>query len=143
MSFGGIKRDKYDIVFSDLVRERSNWTCELCSRQFPEGTRQALHCSHLFGRRYLGTRFNPDNCFSLCAGCHMKMGENPVEHHEWARKRLGDGLIEILREKAQKVRKLPKPEKEEMYRHYRAELKRLESLRKAGEIGRIEFEGWV
>lgn len=142
MAFGGIKRDKYDAVFSDLIRERANWTCELCSRQFPEGTRQSLHCSHLFGRRYLGTRFHPDNCFSLCAGCHMKMGENPVEHHEWARKRLGDGLIDILREKAQKVRKLPKHEKEAMYKHYKDELVRLRLLRKLGDTGRLEFASW-
>ena len=51
MSWGkGIRRDKYDELFSYLVRERADFTCEYCNRSFrhdPHG----LHCSHLFGRR--------------------------------------------------------------------------------------------
>lgn len=143
MSFGGIKRDKYDIVFSDLVRERSNWTCECCGKYFPEGTRAGLQNSHLFGRAMKGTRWHPDNCFALCVHCHNVMGANPVKHAAWAAAKIGQGLVDILHEKACRPHKMPKHEKEEMHKHYRAELKRLQALRKQGVTGRIEFEGWL
>lgn len=142
MSFGGIKRDKYDAVFSDLVRERADWTCEVCGKYFPEGTRAGIHNSHLFGRGMKGTRWNADNCSAMCFSCHKRLGENPVAHTAWAVSRLGQGLVDILHEKASKPYKVPKHEKEEMHKHYKAELKRLQSLRKQGVTGRLEFEGW-
>lgn len=143
MSFGGVKRDKHDIIFSDLVRMRVNWSCEVCGKFFPEGTRQGLHCSHLFGRRYRGTRWCPDNAFSMCFRCHQTLGENPVDFHIWARQRLGDGLIDILREKSQRVTKLKKNDLEAMHKHYKDEFKRIEILRKLGETGRLEFAGFL
>jgi hypothetical protein len=61
---------------------------------------------------------------------------------KWVTERLGAGMVEILREKAYAVTKLKPADKADMAKHFRAELKRLESLRKAGEVGRLEFAAW-
>lgn len=143
MSMGGIKRDKRDAVFSDLVRMRVEYCCEVCGKHYPEGTRQGIHCSHLFGRRYRGTRWHPDNAFSMCMSCHQTLGENPVEFHMWARQKLGDGLIDILREKAHAVTKLKPSDLEELYKHLKGEHKKMLAARNAGQTGRLEFEGWL
>lgn len=137
-----IKRDVCDDLFSKLVRERAGWKCECCGKYYPEGNRMGLHCSHYFGRRYKGTRWHPDNAWSHCYGCHAKFEGDPYMFNKWVTDRLGAGMVEILREKAYAVTKLKPADKADMAKHFRAELKRLESLRKAGEIGRIEFEGW-
>lgn len=34
------------------------------------GSRDALQCSHYFGRRIMALRFSPENCVSLCDRCH-------------------------------------------------------------------------
>ena len=37
-----LKRDKYDTIFSELVRERANWCCESCGRVITDAATQ-LH----------------------------------------------------------------------------------------------------
>ncbi|MCA9367531.1 recombination protein NinG [Candidatus Kaiserbacteria bacterium] len=138
-----IKRDKRDDVFSRLVRERAGWCCEHCGKYYPEGNRQGLHCSHLFSRRHRATRWDPHNCFAHCFSCHQYLGGNPVVFADWAEKRLGAGMIDLLREKAHSVIKLKKPDLEELYKHLKAELKAMESKRAGGERGRIEFAAWI
>lgn len=137
-----IKRDVCDDLFSKLVRERAGWCCESCGKYYPEGNRMGLHCSHYFGRRYKGTRFHPDNAWSHCYGCHSKFEGDPYMFTKWVTERLGAWMVEILREKAYAVTKLKPADMADMAKHFRAELKRLESLRKAGEVGRLEFAAW-
>lgn len=138
-----IKRDKRDTVFSTLIRERVNWTCEHCGKYYPEGNRQGLHCSHLFGRRHRGTRWHPDNAFAHCFSCHQYLGSNPVVFARWAEDQLGHGLVEILREKAHGVTKMTKRDLEDLYQHLRGELKTMQQARSDGDMGRIEFEAWI
>lgn len=40
-----LKRDKFDDVFSQLVRERTDWICDYCGRTFHH-ERQKLHTSN-------------------------------------------------------------------------------------------------
>jgi hypothetical protein len=70
-----IKRDKTDIVFSELVRERAAWKCEYGDSAYCERghksfdnhshDKQTLHCSHLFGRRSKGVRWHPLNALAI------------------------------------------------------------------------------
>jgi len=82
---------KADNLFSLYIRR--NQVCEWC------GTRNAnqYHCSHIFSRRYLVTRWHPLNANCLCAGCHRKWHDKPVEAVEWIRSYLGDAVYEELR----------------------------------------------
>lgn len=95
MSFGGIKRTPADDWFSKCIRARAGWACEHCGAQHDRSSR-GLHCSHFHGRANWSIRFHPDNCASLCAGCHGLMEGNPLEHTEFFKTRLGEGLFEIL-----------------------------------------------
>ena len=134
-----LKRDKLDAIISDLVRERAEWTCEKCNKQFPEGSRQGLHASHLFSRGNKSTRWHPDNLFAHCFGCHHRLGSNPVDFYDWARAQLGDGCFDNLRVRAKAPRKYTKVEREEMYRHYKEQYEQMRYKRMAGVVGRIEF----
>ena len=76
-----IKRTKWDVVFSNLIRYRDKWTCQRCGRVYPEGS-QGLHCSHFFGRGTWATRLEEANAMALCFGCHQRVGSNPIDHIE-------------------------------------------------------------
>lgn len=136
---GGIKRDKYDELFSYLVRERVNWICERCRRSY-QNDRAALHCSHLYGRRIQAIRLHPWNAFAHCFGCHEYLGQHPVEFAEWAREQLGQQRYDALRVMANKPTKLPPNFKQLVHRHYLNEKRRMQRLRADGVVGRIEFD---
>lgn len=137
-----VKRDKYDAVFSDLIRERANYTCEACGTHIPEGNRQAAHCAHIAGRKNQATRYDSDNAVCLCAKHHFYYTDHPLEFAEWLKYYLGETRYEIVRDKANRIKKWGKGEKDEMLKHYRAELKRLRKLREQGETGFLEFTNW-
>lgn len=135
-----VKLDKRDKLFSKLVRERANWTCEACNEYFPEGERQRLHCSHIFSRRKRSVRFDPDNAAAHCFSCHQRLGENPVEFARWAECYLGVARLEALRNRSLKLIKRSKPELEDLYQDMKAAYEHMLSRRRAGETGRLEFE---
>jgi len=76
-----IKRTKWDVVFSNYIRHRDNWTCQRCNKKYPEKS-QGLHCSHFYGRRSWATRLEPANAMALCFGCHQHVGSFPKDHVE-------------------------------------------------------------
>jgi len=99
----GIKRDKFDDVFSKFIRTRAKWTCEHCKKNF-ESNRAGLHCSHMFGRRNITVRYHPDNAFAHCVYCHKYLSENPIEFSNWAEKKLGkEKIAEVLKIKLNKA----------------------------------------
>lgn len=137
-----LKRDKLDKVFSELVRARSDYTCERCRKYYPEGQRQGLDCSHYFGRRGNSTRHLGLNCFAHCRGCHQYLSSNPHEFTAWVKDRLGDVNYEALVKRRNQICKRPKAEKEEMYQHFKAQLKYMQRRRAQGETGYIDFVEW-
>lgn len=139
-----IKRDKRDDLFSKLVRERANHTCEYCGKYCgPNHENGRLDCSHFYSRRIKSLRWCPDNAFAHCFTCHQRLGENPYDFAKWAEERLGKGLCEILREKSRQLVRLRKADLEALYQHLREQYKAMQEKRKDGEMGRIEFEGWL
>jgi len=140
---GAIKRTTADKHFSDCVRIAANWTCQRCEKEYPEGHRQGLHCSHYVGRGNQATRYEPLNAISLCYGCHQKMGSDPHAHTELIREIIGEEDFHILLERKNViVRKADRPIKE-IAKHYREQYKIMDDKRKAGEIGPLSFEGWL
>jgi hypothetical protein len=57
-----------------------------------------LHCSHYYGRGNWSTRFEPDNCVSLCYGCHRYLGSHPAEHSDFINNRLKPKRFKRLKE---------------------------------------------
>ena len=139
-----IKRTPADDAFSKCVRAAADYTCECCGRQYEESS-MGLHCSHYFGRRAYSVRFDPGNAFSHCFACHQTLGSNPDDFRKWALGAIGEGRIQLLRERredtnlAKSIRKNLK----DVAKHYREELKRIKSLRAEGVTGKIEIVGYV
>jgi tRNA U54 and U55 pseudouridine synthase Pus10 len=139
---GGIKRTKTDAVWSDLVRERADWSCEVCGKEFPDRKGAGLHCSHFFGRRGASTRHHGDNCYAQCFACHQRLGSNPHDFRSWVFKQLGETRYDDLVLRANKPRKYSKAEKKERLEHFEAQLRNLKKRRANGELGYIEFVDW-
>ena len=138
----GLKRDPLDKIFSDLVRERADWTCECCGREYPERKGMGLHCSHYWGRRNRATRWYGDNCFAHCFACHQRLGGNPHDFADWVRNQLGDTRYDELKLRANGVRKYTKADKEDMKKHFKAQLEYIKRRRSEGETGYIDFCEW-
>ena len=138
-------RTKHDDIFSKIIRERADWTCEKCGRDY-HANRAGLHCSHVYGRRRMSVRYDIDNAMAHCVYCHKILGENPIEFTKLYMEKYGQGRLDLLTEKANSTRKWSPPskktgykgEKEEMYKHYKGELNRLLALRAEGVKGWIE-----
>ena len=84
-----IKRTKWDVVFSNYIRYRDDWTCQRCHKKYPEKS-QGLHCSHFYGRRSWATRIEPCNAMTLCFGCHQHVGSFPKDHVDLWEKRFAE-----------------------------------------------------
>ena len=139
----GIKRTPLDAVFSDLVRERADWTCEVCGKEFPDRKGAGLHCSHFFGRRGLSTRHSGMNCTAMCYGCHQRLGSNPHEFRSFMFKHLGEPNYDELVLRANTPYKRSKFEKKEMEAHFKAQLAYIRRRRREnGETGVIPFVEW-
>lgn len=64
-----------------IVRSRGH--CQNCA-----STRD-LQCAHVISRRYANTRTDLDNAFCLCAGCHMRFTEWPLEFADFVEAQIG------------------------------------------------------
>jgi len=129
-----------DSAFSKCIRERTNWTCEVCGRYHPIGTKRAgLHCSHWMGRGNWSTRFDPLNAFAHCWPCHKDMASNVPYFADWVAEQIGvDKAFEVRamsKQPARGVRKLVP----DIAKHYRRQHKLMEAIRADGWGGRIEF----
>lgn len=97
-----IKLDPLDKLFSLYIRLRAGGICEYC------GHPKTLQCSHYHGRRKRSTRWDEENCSALCVSCHFYLGENPYQHTEWMKKRLGSEKFEQLNIRAEIIQKVDK-----------------------------------
>ena len=127
-----------DGLFSRLVRERDDYTCQICQVNFRDN-KGYLDCSHHVGRSKGNTRWYPDNASSKCRECHGKMDRNPLEHIEWVRERLGDDRYNGLRSMARAIFKMTDKDRKDLAQAMREDIKKLESRRAMGEVGPLEL----
>ena len=138
-----MKRTLLDKLVSDCVRASVGFVCERCEKYFPEGNaRKGLHNSHFYGRGGKSVRYFPDNCDSLCYGCHKFMERSRDEYTAFKKKKLGETRYEALVLRANKPRKYIKSDLKDMRAHYRAQLKYIERQRMAGEQGCLPIVSW-
>lgn len=99
------KERKTDLLFSRYIRARDDWRCLACDLEKEEGSKdysenkQGLHCSHYWGRGHENTRFDPENCISLCWYHHKFAwghGDGRNEYTAYMRKKLGDKGFDLL-----------------------------------------------
>jgi len=133
---------KLDDVCRELCKERADWTCEKCGKQFPERKGGGLDWSHFYGRRARGTRWDMDNCAAHCCGCHSWLGANPIEFGLWIEGHLGEVRKSLVMARFHRPMKFYKADKEDMLLHYQSELIILKQKRMEGKQGFVEVVNW-
>ena len=118
MAFGKVKIRKVDTMFSNLIRERDDWRCRACggkSKNY-KNNRRGLHCSHYYSRARENTRFDLDNCISLCTYHHNQWGHGDKRgnYTEYMITRLGQKGFEELTKRANTYKKKNDAEMEEI-----------------------------
>ena len=95
--------------------------------------------------RQMEHRLDPENCESLCYGCHAYMGSMPYIHLRRKQEIIGEQAFDLLRERSNDLSlgRMIKKNEAEARKHYLAEFKRMQELRAGGETGRIEFESFT
>ena len=96
-----------DRLFSLLVRTWAGWCCEYCQKDF-SSRKHELECSHFWPRRHKGTRYDRENCDSLCHECHQwfHTATGRWEYERWKKKLLGEERFEALAWRARAITKL-------------------------------------
>ena len=80
-----------DKLASEVTYRRANGVCERCSRP-------AKSCHHTFSRRYISTRWNPDNLLNLCYPCHIHFFHSRIEEaRDWLIQRMGEAKYQKLK----------------------------------------------
>lgn len=74
-----------DDIFSKLIRARDGNQCVMCGRT------ENLTCSHFWGRGHSSTRYDPENCDTLCwMPCHIRVEkEKQGAYRDFKLKQLG------------------------------------------------------
>ena len=141
MALRYVKNKAIDKWVSLLCRERAEWICERCDRNFT-ATPGKLDWSHLHSRTRLLIRWSPDNCFAHCKTCHRFFGSNAPHFNDWALERLGEGMMQILKEKSWATKKPYRSERLEILAFYKDQYEKMMQQRADGVTGRIEWQGW-
>jgi len=99
----GLKRPKgykgkADELFSKIIRRPGR--CLKC------GSDWYLQCAHIISRRYAATRTDERNAWPLCAACHRRLTDWPVEHYEFILQTIGEEVYQELKKKAETVTKV-------------------------------------
>ena len=94
-----IRLDQADILFSQWIRLRDK-KCVRCHSPVlfnNKGLPISHQNSHFYGRGRENTRFEPDNCDTLCMGCHRIWGSDDRESYRGFKlKQLGEKRFNSL-----------------------------------------------
>lgn len=129
-----LKRNATDKYFSDIIRERANWKCERCLKDFSDN-HQGLHCSHFIGRGNKNVRWDLDNASALCGGmapwgiygCHKVLSEDPGQHYLFFEKKLGRARLEELIQRSREMMKGSGRTEESIRKELKAEYLRIKN----------------
>ena len=95
---------KADAKFSLFIRERANWKCQRCYKDFSNNKGQ-LHCSHFWSRRHSSTRYDAENCVAACYSCHKWHWEieKQGEYRDFMLNWLGNEKYTVLAERSRSI----------------------------------------
>ncbi len=102
-----------DRYFAQFIVERDG-KCLRCKRT------GRLECSHFWNRTHWATRYDPDNCISLCCPCHAGNSkgweyEQQGEYRDFMTERLGKEKYDLLEAKHREFKSKRETIKECMY----------------------------
>ena len=132
-----VKRSPADIAFSKAIRESYDYECPSCNINYRHDPGY-MHCAHVHTRKHRSTRWNAEfGAIALCAKCHRRFTDFPVEWGGFLRRHMGDSNYEEAKRRAWQSVKYSKQDQQEIKEHYRSEVERIEKLRMDGEQGFI------
>lgn len=103
-----MKSDRADLLFSQWVRMRDR-ECMRCFSPVEfnnSGIPKSHSNSHYFGRTKQSVRFDPENCDTLCFGCHrLWEKEDREDYRDFKVNQLGQEAFEALRVRSQMYHK--------------------------------------
>ena len=80
-----------DRLASEVAYQRAGNQCEKCGRS-------AKSAHHIFSRRYVSTRWNPDNLLNICYPCHIHWFHSRIEEaRDWLIQRMGEKKYNLLK----------------------------------------------
>lgn len=94
-----IKITPADKIFSQYIRLRDKQCvrCHSAVRLNPSGLPISHTNSHYYGRGKQATRFDPENCDTLCYACHTNWGSNSKEDYKQFKiNQLGEKHFDLL-----------------------------------------------
>lgn len=103
-----IRTDKADTAFSQVIRLRDKMClrCKSPVKLNDKGMPVSHTNSHYFGRGKENTRFDLENCDTLCMGCHQYWGsDNREDYREFKIRQLGEEGFKKLRIRAEMYKK--------------------------------------
>jgi hypothetical protein len=109
-----IKIDKADATFSKYMRAKYP-ACQVCGKP-------SSQCHHFKGRRFQSVRFDENNIWVVCFGCHRKFEEDADFAVSMQRKRLGAGYDAFI-VNANSVMKRSEIDKKEIAKYFTEKLK--------------------
>jgi len=122
MSWGRIRRDPLDALFSDYIRKRAGWCCERCGIC---PSRRGLDCSHFHGRAKQAVRYDEDNAVALCKNCHRYFGSHKTEYEDWFKQYIGEERYNMLEGR---MRQIGKPDKNALKLYYKQKITELDAI---------------
>ncbi len=138
----GIKRDATDKLFSDTIREASDYVCAKCEQNFRHDPGM-FDCSHVKSRQYVSCRYFEKNALALCRSCHSKMASSPAEHIELYKRVRGEDDYQALLDHYNRTDiRLRKADKLAIRKHWKGELERMHLMRMQGVQGPIKLIGY-
>ena len=100
VSYGKGDKAKATKLHAEIVR--SIGVCESC------GSSNYLQCAHIISRRYSATRTLLNNAQALCAGCHRRYTDHPLEFSRYISTTPIRAVYDQMYQLSQQNRKYPK-----------------------------------
>jgi hypothetical protein len=110
-SISSLKK-KADLIFSNFIRARDNWTCVLCGRK------EIVQCGHLIKRGKMATRYDEVNCHCLCSICNFKDQYEPQHYTRWFVKNYGALMYEDLVDRSKGIKQMKRIDYEGIIKKY-------------------------
>ena len=111
-----VKRFPADIAFSKAIRESYNYECCHCHINGRHDT-GSIHCAHIHTRKHRSTRWRAGaypGAVALCAKCHRRFTDFPLEWAHFLCGFLGDSNYEECKRLAWETRKYTKAEQDDI-----------------------------
>lgn len=106
---------KVDQLQSKVIRSVYPLVCSTCGFK---GELKDFHNGHVFSRKFIIIRFNPQNCAPQCPKCNIFGNGEQYLFSKFVEQFHGEGTMDKLHSLLQSKEKISKPEREAIYKVY-------------------------